>query len=233
MDFSRFRALTFDCYGTLIDWESGILAAVRPVLLRRGMAVPDDRLLELFGRIESPIQQGPFRRYREVLDRTMSALARELGFEPTAEEATVLSRSVPDWPPFPDTVAALAALAGRFRLGIISNVDDDLFAASASRLGARFDWVVTAEQVRSYKPARTNFHRALDRIGLPWEQVLHVAQSLYHDIVPARSLGLATVWVNRRVGRPGSGATPPAAARPDLTVADLAGLVEAVGPGDR
>jgi 2-haloacid dehalogenase len=226
MDLARFRVLTFDCYGTLIDWEAGILRALRSVLEPRGIAPPDDQLLALFGEIESPLQEGLFRRYREVLDETMGQLARRLGFDPTPAERTTLSRSLPDWPPFPDTVKALAALARRYDLGIISNVDDDLFAASARHLGAQFKWVVTAERVRSYKPSRRNFHQALARIGLPQDQILHVAQSLYHDIEPARSLGLATVWVNRRAGREGFGATPASTAEPDLTVPDLAALVD-------
>lgn len=224
MDLTRFRALTFDCYGTLIDWETGLLRALRPVLERRAVHLADDSLLALFGELESPIQQGPFRRYREVLDETMGQLAHRLGFEPDPAEATALSRSLPDWEPFPDTVAALATLARRYDLGVISNVDDDLFAASARRLEAPFRWVVTAEQVGSYKPARANFERALDRIGLPRDRILHVAQSLYHDVEPAREMGLATVWVNRRAGRDGFGATPASAATPDLVVPDLASL---------
>jgi 2-haloacid dehalogenase len=229
MNFSRFRALTFDCYGTLIDWETGILRALRAVLAPRGIDRPDDELLEGFARIESPIQQGPFLRYRAVLDQGMLQLARHLGFDPTPGEVTALSASLPSWPPFPDTVAALDRLRRHYRLGIISNVDDDLFAGSARLLGGRFDWIVTAESVRSYKPSRNNFHRALERIGLPRDQVLHVAQSLYHDIEPARSLGLATVWVNRRGLRGGSGATPPSAAKPDLEVPNLATLAELAG----
>ncbi|MGE0442533.1 MAG: haloacid dehalogenase type II [Gemmatimonadales bacterium] len=224
MTFDHVTALTFDCYGTLIDWEAGILAAIRAVLGPRGIARSDDELLGTFAEVESPIQQETFQRYRTVLDRTMAALSHRFGFEPTPAECRSLADSVPTWEPFPDTVTALRRLAERFDLGIISNVDDDLFAGSAARLGVPFAWVVTAEQVGSYKPARTNFHRALERIGRPWNEVVHCAQSLYHDVGPARSLGLATVWVDRRRGRIGGGATPPSAARPDLTVPDLATL---------
>ena len=224
MDLSRFTALTFDCYGTLIDWETGILGAIRSITEPRKIAATDDELLELFASIESPIQEGPFRRYREVLDLATVELASRLGFSPTPQEITAISRSLPNWKPFPDTVDALRSLARRFRLGIISNVDDDLFAGSARQLGVEFDWVVTAEQVRSYKPSLNNFHRALERIGLPWDQVLHVAQSLFHDTAPARSLGLSTVWVNRRHGKAGAGATPVSGATPDLEVPDLQSL---------
>ena len=224
LDFGRFEVITFDCYGTLIDWEAGLLAALRTVLARRGRMVPDEELLARFARLESPIQQGPYRRYREVLRETMRRLAAEVGFEPTAEDLDALAVSLPDWPPFADTVEALRTLATRYRLGIVSNVDDDLFQGTARRLGIEFSWVITAEQARSYKPSRQNFHRALERIGLAWDRVLHAAQSLYHDIGPARSLGLATVWVNRRAGLAGGGATPPASVRPDLEVPDLATL---------
>jgi len=134
-----------------------------------------------------------------------------------------------DWPAFPDSAQALAALQRRYRLAIVSNVDDDLFAASARRLGVAFDWIVTAEQVRSYKPAPAHFLRAIERIGLPRDSLLHVAQSLYHDVAPARSLGLSTVWVNRRLGKAGSGATPAAQAEPDFTVPDLRALASAMG----
>jgi 2-haloacid dehalogenase len=123
-------------------------------------------------------------------------------------------------------VAALAALAQRYRLGVVTNCDDDLFAGSARRLGSPFTWVITAQQAGSYKPDRRNFELAFERIGVPTECILHVAQSLYHDHVPAKDLGLATVWVDRRQGRPGSGATPPAAAAPDLTVPDMRTLAE-------
>lgn len=230
LDFTRFRVLTFDCYGTLIDWESGIAAALSAVLARHGIRRDEEELLRLFAETEAPIQAGPFRPYREILRETTRVLADRLGFAPDHQDLDALATSLPHWPPFPDTVAALRALAGRYRLGIISNVDDDLFAATAARLEVEFAWVVTAQQARTYKPSRNNFFRALDRIGLPWDQVLHVAQSLFHDVAPARSLGLATVWVNRRAGQPG-GATPPSQARPDLEVPDLARLALLAGAG--
>lgn len=224
MNFDRFSVVTFDCYGTLIDWETGILDALHTVLKPRGIERPDDELLTLFGALESPIQFGTFRRYREVLDLTMSDLCRRLGFTPNISEITAISRSLPEWRPFPDTVAALQTLATRYQLGVISNVDDDLFEGSARHLGVTFDWVVTAQQVKSYKPSLGNFRQALHQIGKPWDQVLHCAQSLWHDIGPARSLGLATAWVNRRAGKPGPGATPPSTATPDLVVDDMATL---------
>lgn len=224
IDFSRFSVLTFDCYGTLIDWETGILAAMRPILARHGVSRTDDDVLELFGELESALEAGPYLPYREVLSRVVAGVGERLGFAPSLEERERFAASVGDWPPFPDTVDALTALGQRYRLVILSNVDDDLFAGSARRLGTRFADVITAQQVGSYKPDPRNFQVAIARAGVPKEQILHVAQSLFHDIAPANAAGLATVWVNRRAGRPGSGATPPATARPDLETPDLATL---------
>lgn len=222
LDFGRFDALTFDCYGTLIDWETGITKALRDVLGRRGARARDDELLESFARYEAEAESGEYLRYREVLARSLRGVCSGYGFEPTDEELGGFSGSVGDWPVFPDSPGALARLARRFRLGVITNCDDDLFAPSNERLGVTFDWVVTAQQVGAYKPSPRNFEVAFERIGLPRERILHVAQSLFHDHLPARRLGLSTVWVDRRHGRSGSGATPPASATPDLTVPDLA-----------
>jgi 2-haloacid dehalogenase len=221
LDFDRFTYLTFDCYGTLIDWERGILAALRPVLDRHGIAIADDAALELYGELESAAERGPYRAYRDLLATVMDGFGERLGFVPSADERAALAVSVGDWPPFPDTVEALRALTDRFRLVILSNIDDDLFALSARHLGVAFAAVVTAQQVGSYKPDPRNFRTLLARLGTTPDRVLHVAQSLFHDIAPANALGLTTVWVNRRHDRPGSGATPPATARPDLEVPDL------------
>lgn len=222
LDFGRFDALTFDCYGTLIDWESGISKALRDVLGRRGARASDDELLESFARYEAEAESGEYLRYREVLARSLRGVCGGYGIEPTDEKVGGFSGSVGDWPAFPDSPGALARLARRFRLGVITNCDDDLFALSNLRLGVTFEWVVTAQQVGAYKPSLRNFEVAFERIGLPRERILHVAQSLFHDHVPARRLGLASVWVDRRHGRAGCGATPPASATPDLTVPDLA-----------
>jgi 2-haloacid dehalogenase len=151
----------------------------------------------------------------------MDGFGERLGFVPSADERAALAASVGDWPPFPDTVEALQALADRFQLVILSNIDDDLFALSARHLGVAFAAIVTAQQVGSYKPDPRNFRALLARLDTAPDRVLHVAQSLFHDIAPANALGLTTVWVNRRHDRPGSGATPPATARPDLEVPDL------------
>jgi 2-haloacid dehalogenase len=233
LDFSRFRALTFDCYGTLIDWESGIWNTLAPILRRHGVTLAPERALERFGVLESVAERPPYRDYKTVLREVLQGLGRDSGFEPSPAECETFARSVGEWPAFPDTPAALRDLHQHFRLAIVSNVDDDLFAATAPRLGETFDWVITAAQARSYKPAHAHFELAFSRIGLPGDQILHVAQSHYHDIAPANALGLASVWVNRRGGRPGFGATPAAIAVPDLEVPDLASLARAAGSTQR
>jgi 2-haloacid dehalogenase len=230
LDFDRFDVLTFDCYGTLIDWEAGLLAALRPPLAAHGIEASDEQLLEAFARHEADVEAGPYRRYREVLGQVLTAMLRHRDAEPTAEQVEAFGGSVADWPPFPDSAAALARLHERFKLGVITNCDDDLFAASEARLGTAFDWVVTAQQAKRYKPNPRGFELMFERIGLPPARILHVAQSLFHDHVPAKRLGLTTAWVDRRAGRPGSGATPPADAAPDLTVPDMATLASLAVP---
>jgi 2-haloacid dehalogenase len=222
IDYSGFEAVTFDCYGTLIDWETGLLEAFGPILAAHGAPADPDDLLVRYARDEATAEAGPYRRYRDVLASGLHGVAAELGFVPTAGEIDAFSGSVVDWPAFDDSAASLARLAERFRLGVITNCDDDLFAASNRRLGVTFDWVITAEQVGSYKPAVANFEAAFRRIDLPRDRILHAAQSLYHDHAPAKRLGLTTVWIDRRHGRAGSGATPPADASPDAVYPDLA-----------
>jgi 2-haloacid dehalogenase len=227
VDFGRFEALTFDCYGTLIDWESGILAALREPLDAAPNPPSDDRRLEAFGRAEAAVEAGPYRRYRDVLGEVLHRLGKEFGAPISDDQAAAFGDSVGDWPAFPDTAAALEGLHRRFRLGVITNCDDDLFARSAIRLETEFDWVVTAQQAGSYKPDERNFHLAFERLGLPRDRILHVAQSLYHDHVPAKRLGVTSVWIDRRQGRAGGGATPPAEARPDATYPDMASFAAA------
>jgi 2-haloacid dehalogenase len=188
-----------------------------------------ERLLALHAELESAAEQGPYAPYRQLLMTVLRGLGERLSFTPSAAEQSQFADAVGDWPPFADTRAALRALRRRFRLAIISNTDDDLFARTNQQLDVTFDWIVTAQQVKSYKPSLNNFREALARIGLPTEQVLHVAQSLFHDHVPAKQVGLETVWINRRHGKAGPGATPIADARPDLEVRDLATLVTLSG----
>ena len=231
LDFNQLDVLTFDCYGTLIDWEAGILAAFRPLLASHEIEGPDDALLEAFARHEAEVEAGPYQRYRDVLGSVCTAMLGHRGVEPSAAEVATFGGSVVDWPAFPDSPAALQRLHERFRLGVITNCDDDLFAASEAKLGVTFDWVVTAQQAQRYKPNPRGFELMFERVGIPPARILHVAQSLYHDHVPAKRLGLSTAWVDRRGDRPGFGATPPADATPDLTLPDMATLASLAVPG--
>jgi 2-haloacid dehalogenase len=220
--FNGKTVLTFDCYGTLIDWETGIARGLRAALGPRAGSAGDEALLELYAIQEAALEAGPYISYREVLARACAGVGRAFGLETTDAAARGFAASVGEWPAFPDSADALARLRGRFRLGVLTNCDDDLFALSEARLGVRFEWLVTAQQVGSYKPNPRHFQVALERMDVPGNRILHVAQSLFHDHVPARRLGLATAWIDRRHDRPGSGATPPADAAPDLTATDMA-----------
>lgn len=228
LDFGRFKAITFDCYGTLIDWETGLLGALRPILKTHGQELADREILDIYGELE-PKAQNPYRRYRAVLAEVTRGFATRLGFELANGEAESLAESLKSWQPFRDSTAALEKLKTRFKLAIISNIDDDLFAASARHLGITFDEVITAEQAKAYKPSAMPFRLALERLGLSREQVLHAGQSVYHDVLPAKLLGISTVLVNRR----GFGATRPTQGEPDLKVPDMQTLAElAVGTAE-
>lgn len=225
VDYGRFDALTFDCYGTLVDWEAGLLAALREAL--PGAAAREEELLETYARHEADAEQGAYVTYREVLATSVRGVAADLGLEVDDDAVVAFSESVGDWPAFPDAGDALRRLAERFELGVITNCDRDLFERSRRRLGARFDWVVTAEDARSYKPSHRNFELAFATLALPRDRILHVAQSLYHDHVPAKALGLTTVWIDRRHDREGFGATPLAVATPDAVFPSMAAFADA------
>lgn len=232
LKFNQYEVLTFDCYGTLIDWESGMLAALKPLLAAHEVTLTDDQILKLFAEFESEIEQGSYLKYRQVLEQVVQKFGDRLGFTPSAEQKSSLPESIKNWLPFPDTIEALQALKKRYQLVILSNVDDDLFAGSAKHLQVQFDHVITAEQVQSYKPSLNNFNTLIQRLGLPSEKILHVAASIYHDVVPASSLGLSTVWVDRRRGMSGSGAVMEAEGKADLTVPNLQTLAALVAQND-
>ena len=224
LDFSRFEVLTFDCYGTLINWEEGILVCLHRILSAHGKDTDDATILELYGNFEARAEQGEYRLYRDVLESVVRMFGQELEFVPTESEIRSLPESLTNWQPWPDTSRALGDLQGRFRLAIISNVDDDLFAATQPKLGVQFSQIITAQQAAAYKPSMKIFELALRHIGVPAHRVLHVGQSVYHDVIPAQSLGFATVWVNRPSPRSGVGAVKPAHGNPDLQVSSLADL---------
>jgi putative hydrolase of the HAD superfamily len=234
MKFGDFRVLTFDCYGTLIDWETGILGVLRPWATRAGISASDAEHLGAFGEAESAAEHDlPHALYPEVLRATHARIAKHFGAVTDLDAADLLAKSVGDWPPFADTCEALKRLQRRFKIIVVSNVDRESFAGTQKRLGIVFDAVVTAEEVGAYKPDAKMFLRALEvakEFGAERENILHVAQSLYHDHVPAKSLGLKTVWVQRPSKRGEFGATrePGVNVKPDWVVHSMRELADVI-----
>lgn len=220
-----FDVITFDCYGTLVDWEQGISAAFLVAAAQDGVQLERNDILATYAQVEPAIQRGEFQPYRDVLVEAAAETARRLGWQLDRRRARFLPASLPDWHPFPDTNPVLARLAGDGAvLGILSNVDDDLLAATRRHLQVEFTILVTAQEVRSYKPALGHFHRAREIVGR--RRWLHVAQSHFHDIEPASGLGIPSVWVNRKREAPSG------AARPSAEVTDLDGLLEWLSSGE-
>ena len=213
--FEHYRAISFDCYGTLIDWETGIAAELVPWADRHSVAAGRDDLLAAFGSIETGVEQEhPTMRYPEVLGVVLDRVAARFGTSATAAERESFGASVARWPAFPDSAEALARLHERCRLVILSNIDRASFAASQKLLETDFDLVITAEDVGSYKPDAANFAALVESVGglgISSNELLHVAESLYHDHEPARAIGLDSVWIHRRYDRAGHGATAPPA----------------------
>ena len=229
LDFDRFQWLSFDCYGTLVDWETGISDAVADSLVSHDIRMSRSEILALFAEVEPQIQQGGrYLEYRRVLRRVMAMIGIKLGVQFSESEMNCLVNTIGSWPVFADTRNALRVLKSQYNLAIISNVDDDLFAPTADLLGVELDAVVTAQQCVSYKPDHRNFQIALERMDIQKDKWLHIGESLYHDIAPANELGIASVWVNRGHGNEG-GATRPTDAKPDMEVHNLATLVRAMG----
>lgn len=234
MDLAQIRVLSFDCYGTLIDWEAGLLAALAPWRARTGMGLGDADLLARFAGLESAQQAStPTLPYRELLALVARRLGEAVAAPLTEAEAASFGGSVPDWPAFPDSAEALARLKKRCRLIVLSNVDEASFLGSQRRLGTVFDAVLTAEAIGSYKPDPRNFAYLsgfLRAQGFGRAELLHTAQSLFHDHVPAKAAGLQTAWIDRYHAKAGRGATRPAApVTPDLRFTSLAQLADAMG----
>lgn len=215
------KAISFDCYGTLIDWETGIWDAVAPFLSRAGLAVSPAELFACYAKLESSLEAPPYRSYREVLAGVMTGLAQELGFELLPGEEDVLAESLPSWPAFPEVPEVLAELVQNYPLVILSNIDRDLFAATQPKLGLEPALVITAQDVRSYKPNPAHFQRALEALQIAPAELLHIAQSPFHDLVPAQSLGIKAVWVQRGEGFGPTRSSPIPAWR---HIASLAGI---------
>ncbi|HVC62522.1 MAG TPA: haloacid dehalogenase type II [Acetobacteraceae bacterium] len=233
MRLTDFGVLTFDCYGTLIDWESGLHAALQPLLARAGVALPRDAVLATFAEHEARQQAAtPAMIYSELLCDVHAQLARAWGVTPVAAESRAFGASVGDWPAFGDTVAALQYLRRHCKLAILSNVDGASFAATLPRLGVTFDAVFTAQDIGSYKPCPRNFTYLIEQLaamGMAQGDILHTAQSLFHDHAPANAAGLASAWIDRRQDAQGWGATapPPLGVRYDFRFASLAEMAQA------
>jgi 2-haloalkanoic acid dehalogenase type II len=233
VDLTDYEALSFDCYGTLIDWETGMAAVLGPWARRHDPSITDEDVLAAFAEHESAVQtQAPTTLYPDVLRETFRRTGRALGHEVTDADADALGTSISNWPAFPDSTRALQRLKRHYKLIILSNVDRASFAGSNRRLDVTFDEVLTAQDIGSYKPDPANFAallRRADEMGVAGT-LLHVAQSLFHDHGPGQAAGLPTVWINRRHGRSGWGATPAprTAVTPDLEYATMADFADAV-----
>lgn len=241
LDARSIRALSFDCYGTLIDWESGIWDALQPLFLRHPDKAPSrEAALQAFSAIEPEIERmAPRRPYEMVLADAHARIAAQFGCRSSSALDAAFGESLPHWPAFPDSASALRRLAKRFKLLILSNVSNEGIRASVRKLGVSFDALYTAEDIGSYKPDLANFKYLLDHLdtdhGLPPTALVHVAESLFHDHVPARMLGLRTAWIDRRGLSTGAapGATRLPDAQPDVTVTvrSLAAFADALlGP---
>jgi 2-haloacid dehalogenase len=234
MKLTDFKVLTFDCYGTLIDWETGLFNSLRTLGARAGRAKPRDKVLEEFGRHEFAQQaETPAMPYSQLLAVVYRRLANAWGITASNEEANAFGASIPDWPEFADSAAALQYLKRYYKLVILSNVDRLSFRSSNARLGVDFDAIYTAQDIESYKPSDRNFEYMLRRLredfGFGKSDVLHVAQSLLHDHAPANRAGLASAWIDRRHGEDGWGATLPPAGTPryDYRFESMAALADA------
>jgi len=219
--FEEFDALTFDCYGTLIDWRGGSRASLAMLASLSGAEL--DPLIDNRTRLDFEMIQGHYRPYPEILAETLRSAAERQGLDPSQTELEAFARSMAAWPPFVDSPRALKALAEKFRLAILSNAQKETLEASAKLLGATFEHLISAEELKSYKPARAHFDEATQRLDLPPERILHVAQSLDHDIRPAEKLGWKTVWINRdEEPQPGD-------VHPLMVVESLAEFVQRLG----
>jgi 2-haloalkanoic acid dehalogenase type II len=230
-DFARYRALSFDCYGTLIDWETGIRQALQPWAATRRVEAGTDELLNRFGAHENVVEsESPTLAYPLVLAESLRRIGADLGVEVSDAEAGEFGASVGDWPAFDDSASTLRRLHERYRLIILSNVDRASFASSNRRLGVTFDLILTAEDIGSYKPNPANFDRLLAELGtidVERDQLLHVAQSLFHDHAPAQRIGLPSVWIDRYGTPAGTGASPDSDVRIDWRYTSLSEFTDA------
>jgi 2-haloalkanoic acid dehalogenase type II len=231
MKLTDFQALTFDCYGTLIDWESGLLAALQGLISCAPRRRTREEVLSDYAAHEQEQQQfTPALKYSQLLAVVYKRLSENWGAPAPWQECATFAASLRTWEPFPDTLAALKYLKSHFKLFVLSNVDNESFSYTARRLGVRFDGIMTAEDIGSYKPNLRNFEYMLGRLqsqGIEKSRILHVAQSLVHDHLPARELGLASCWIDRQHGQIGAVGEVASRARYDFTFATLGDFAEA------
>ena len=213
--------MSFDCYGTIIDWEEGIWNTISKILKRRGMQEEREYILSLYAQIEARAEK-EYKPYKEILKDVMEEIGRIIGIMLDEEEKYALVKSIPHWQAFPDTKDALIKIKENFRIAIISNVDNDIMKECVKNIGVDFDYIITAEMARAYKPDLKVFEYAQEFMKVDKEYWLHVAQSVYHDIIPAKKFGLRAIWLKRR----GFGATPPANAKADFEFSSLEELAK-------
>jgi len=221
IDLTNIKVLTFDCYGTLIDWETGISEALTLLLAKHDLTINAKSLLQMYATHELAERNKPYQSYKTLLRNVVSSIFAEFKLAASSDEQDFLPYSIKNWPPFTDTVKSLNFLHQKYKLGVISNIDNDLFEISHSKMPIHFSWIVTAEQAQSYKPNLDPFTLALEKIPYPKENILHIAESNYHDIAPAKHLGIKSVWVRRQEI---SNATLKSSINPDIEVSDLACL---------
>jgi len=216
---SQFQLITFDCYGTLVDWELGMKNALEDLTNKKNISLDIESLIQRYIEIELQIEQKGYRRYKEILALGVRRLFEENGVELTAQEEKIFADTITTWPPFEETTEVLSKLKDRYKLAILSNIDDDIIRHSIKLIGVEFDAVITAEQVKSYKPSRSHWKRMMEIFNLPKERVLHVAASYVHDVIPAKELGFTVAWINRKNEKAESNA------KPDYEFRDLRPLV--------
>jgi len=217
-----FDIITFDCYGTLVDWESGIISAFQSEAARNGIELKGDQIIAAYSAEEPAVESGIYRSYRDVLGETARRVAATLGWELAIDRSDFLVDSLPNWTPFQDTNPALERLKRHFKLGILSNIDNDLLTATRKHFSVDFDLVLTAQQVKSYKPRVAHFEEGLAQAH--GKRLLHAAQSYFHDVVPASELGIPVVWMNRK-----GGIVEPGGPLPTHEVRDLLKLANLMG----
>jgi 2-haloacid dehalogenase len=208
--------ISFDCYGTLIDWESGILNSIKPILQKHGVSPKDDEILRMYAEIEPEVERD-FKPYKEVLKLVMEEFGRRFSIDLSEDEKNILVKSIGEWKPFPDVAETLSKLKKHYKIAVISNVDDDLFEKSQKKIEIEFDYVITALQAKAYKPSLKIFEYALKVFGIEKKDWIHVGQSVFHDVIPAKKFGIKTILVRRR----GFGATPVIEGKADYTVENL------------